>query len=261
MQTSRRHLSLHGVIPQLLIAQIAGLAFSMTVLLGFASTGVSSGTGWALALVVTVQALVAALTAAAMRAPIRWMVFHLLFCPALLGALNLAVHPYFYGAMFFALLAVFGSATIAHRVPLFLTNRRALAQLDRWLPQGSFSMLDLGAGTGKVLRFVAGRRQNANVTGVEVAPLPFMFAWLRAMTCGYRIAFRDLWSCDLSTHDVVYAYLSPAPMQRLWEKARKEMRSGSLFISNSFSVPGVTPTYVARYGRSHGAVLHIWRMP
>jgi hypothetical protein len=39
---------------------------------------------------------------------------------------------------------------------------------------------------------------------------------------------------------VIYAYLSPAPMERLWEKARAEMKPGSLFISNSFAVPGVS---------------------
>jgi hypothetical protein len=32
---------------------------------------------------------------------------------------------------------------------------------------------------------------------------------------------------------VVYAFLSPAPMAALWDKVRREMRAGSLFISNS----------------------------
>ena len=54
----------------------------------------------------------------------------------------------------------------------------------------------------------------------------------------------DLWATDLSRFDVVYAFLSPVPMPRLWEKVQKEMPPGSLFISNSFPVPGVTPDRV-----------------
>jgi hypothetical protein len=43
---------------------------------------------------------------------------------------------------------------------------------------------------------------------------------------------------------VVYAFLSPAPMPRLWEKICAEMKPGSLFISNSFPVPGQAPDRV-----------------
>jgi hypothetical protein len=45
----------------------------------------------------------------------------------------------------------------------------------------------------------------------------------------------------LGDYDVVYAFLSPAPMPRLWEKVQAEMQPGNLFISNSFPVPGATP--------------------
>jgi hypothetical protein len=36
---------------------------------------------------------------------------------------------------------------------------------------------------------------------------------------------------------MVYTFLSPAPMEELWEKVKNEMRPGSVFITNSFPVP------------------------
>nr|MBP9655293.1 class I SAM-dependent methyltransferase [Rhodocyclaceae bacterium] len=59
-----------------------------------------------------------------------------------------------------------------------------------------------------------------------------------------RWRWDDLWQADLGNYDVVYAFLSRAPMPRLWEKVQAEMKPGSLFISNSFPVPGATPDQV-----------------
>ena len=67
-----------------------------------------------------------------------------------------------------------------------------------------------------------------------------------------------MWSIDLSGHDIVYAYLSPAPMPLLWEKARREMRAGSLLVSFRFVVPGVAPSRMIDAG---GNWLYVWRLP
>ncbi|MDP3440867.1 MAG: class I SAM-dependent methyltransferase, partial [Azonexus sp.] len=56
--------------------------------------------------------------------------------------------------------------------------------------------------------------------------------------------WEDMWQVRLDDFDVVYAFLSPAPMPRLWEKIQAEMKPGSLFISNSFPVPGVVPSHI-----------------
>jgi hypothetical protein len=74
----------------------------------------------------------------------------------------------------------------------------------------------------------------------------------------YRVRWGNLWSTDLSCHDVVYAYLSPAPMSSLWEKARREMRPGSLLVSFRFMIPGVVP---ARTIGAGGNCLYVWRLP
>jgi hypothetical protein len=61
--------------------------------------------------------------------------------------------------------------------------------------------------------------------------------------------------------DVVYAYLSPVPMARLWCKVCEEMPSGSRFISNTFPVPGVEPERVVELDDFHHSRLYVYRVP
>jgi hypothetical protein len=49
-------------------------------------------------------------------------------------------------------------------------------------------------------------------------------------------------------------------MARLWDKARAEMKPGSLFISNSFPVPSVPPAETVELQDLSHARLLIWRL-
>ncbi|HSX69654.1 MAG TPA: class I SAM-dependent methyltransferase, partial [Pseudomonas sp.] len=61
-------------------------------------------------------------------------------------------------------------------------------------------------------------------------------------------------------YDVVYCFLSPAPMAELWTKARSEMRPGSLLISNSFEIPGVAPGEVIELNDWRASRLLLWHL-
>jgi hypothetical protein len=102
-------------------------------------------------------------------------------------------------------------------------------------------------------------RPDVRLLGVEAAPLNWLVARLR-LGGRARIQLGSLWDAKLAECDVVYAYLSPAPMARLWEKTRAEMKPGSLLISNTFSVPGVQPVEnIELHDLSHARLL-IWRL-
>jgi hypothetical protein len=49
-------------------------------------------------------------------------------------------------------------------------------------------------------------------------------------------------------------------MPALWEKARREMRAGSLLVSNTFVVPGVAPDRVIEVDDTRGSRLLVWQM-
>lgn len=256
MRASLFHESGRSATLTALAAQIAGLSCAIAL----AALWHALGASWSIELLIALQALAAAALGIAFGMASWWICLHLVFAPTLLFALTLSVPPAVPGLLFVALLALYGAGTLAHRIPLFLSNARALRALESMLPQGQFALIDLGAGGGGVLSAVRQQRPQARLEGIECAPLPFVIAWLRGRARGFAMRYGNFWERDLGSYDVVYAYLSPAPMRRLWSKALQEMQSGAVFISNSFEVAGVAPTAIVRYGASASAVLYVWRM-
>lgn len=161
---------------------------------------------------------------------------------------------------FFAL-AFTSLGSLRTRVPLFLSSRQAVAALAQCIPaRPGLRVMDLGCGLGGPLAGLARLRPDLVLHGVEAAPLNWLISRLR-LDGRARIHLGSLWDEDLARYDVVYAYLSPAPMARLWDKARREMRPGSLLISNSFAIPGVAPDRVIALDDLGRTRLLLWRIP
>jgi hypothetical protein len=191
-----------------------------------------------------------------------WLPMHALFAPGLVWALEFGLPPAYALAAFCVLASVYWGVSRT-RVPLFPSSRAAARAVAGLLPRGrSFTFLDLGCGLGGVLAFLARERPAGRYHGIEAAPVPFLLSRLRAalgpQSC--RVSWGDFSVLDLGRYDVVYAYLSPAAMSDVWRKARREMRSGSLLISNSFAVPGVPPALTVATGAPGDSSLLVWRM-
>lgn len=208
--------------------------------------------------VLAVGVLAAGLTILA-AFPRWWVLIQLVFFPTLVLAMQFDIPAWFYLAGFLLLTVVYWS-TYRSQVPLYLSSRLAWNALESLLPQEKgFHFVDVGAGLGGVLDYLARVRPDGLFVGVENAPLPFMMAWLRLhgyTNCSMRR--EDFWQINFSDYDVVYAYLSPVPMARLWEKASREMRTGTLLISNSFEIPGKSPDRVIELADFHRSRLLVW---
>ncbi|HCJ28671.1 MAG TPA: trans-aconitate methyltransferase [Pseudomonas sp.] len=190
-----------------------------------------------------------------------WLPINLGFVPGLVLLQDHSLPPWLLLAGFVALLLLNWNA-LTERVPLYLTGTAAEQQLISRLarlPSG-FRFIDLGSGLGGTLLRLARAYPSGRFVGVETAPLTFALSWLRCLpqrNC--QVRFRSFWSEPLGDHDVVYCFLSPAPMPALWQKARREMRPGALLISNSFEVPGVEAQEVVPIDDWRHSRLLIWR--
>lgn len=192
-----------------------------------------------------------------------WRPINLLFSPALVATLSFGVAPSWFLAAFVLLFLVYWSV-FRSQVPLYLSSRKAWAAVAGLLPdKEGIRFLDVGAGLGGMLGYLDARHPGGNFSGMEIAPLPFVLGWVRKITTGghYSLRWGDFWPHSLADQDVVYAYLSPVPMARLWRKVCGEMRSGSLFISNTFPVPGVEPESVVELDDFHHSSLYVYRVP
>lgn len=201
----------------------------------------------------------AASLAWATRLPRWWVPILLPFAPAAVWALSLDVSPWVWLAAGLLPWLVF-RGVIRDRVPLFLSDPPAVARLlELVTDQHPVSVVDLGCGTGGLLRALREARPVARLRGVENAPLTWLLAWLRLREDAVDVHYGSIWDEPLGHHDIVYAYLSPAAMPRLWEKACREMRPGSLLVSNSFEVPGVPAHRVLPLeGNGMATALHVW---
>lgn len=215
---------------------------------------------WSLPLVAAlIQGACAALTSYKLEAPPWWLIIHLAFAPLIVAANTLDIAPTWYLAGFVVLLLTFWR-TDQSRVPLFLSNEPTATAIAKLLPAQPCHVVDLGCGNGGLLRRLALARPDCQFLGVEHAPLPWLWARLSTLRLpNVQIRYGDFWSLHLGLFEVVYAFLSPVPMPRLWEEARGNMKAGALLVSNSFAVPGVDPTGIVAIDDRRATQLYLYR--
>lgn len=207
------------------------------------------------------QGCFATLVSMLLMGPRWWIPIHLLFLPALIGAISLQWPPAVWGGGFIGLMLIYWTS-FRTQVPLFLSNRITVHRLAIWLPdQRPLKVLDIGSGTGSFAIGLARLRPDWQVTGIETAPAPWALSrWLGRGIANLTLLRGDFWHRSLGDYDVVYAFLSPAPMPDLWRKAWREMAPGSLLVSNSFEIPDVAADEVLVIDDARRTRLYIYRM-
>lgn len=205
------------------------------------------------------QGLFAAMLSGWRRLARWWLAIQLLFPLAVLGASSVNLPPWVFLVVFLFMLVLYWS-TFRTQVPYYPSGRAAWEAVAAQLPQGRpVAVIDIGSGLGGLVLDLARRRPDARVSGIELAPLPWLASWLRARLSGSRAAFLrgDYEKLDFAAYDAVFAYLSPAAMTALWRKARREMRPGSILMSYEFAINESAPD-LSVYLPDTGRTLYIW---
>ena len=206
------------------------------------------------------QCVGAALVSRLIGLPVWWVWIGLGFPAAMVLALQAGDLPAWpFGVAFLVLYLVFFN-TARERVPLYLSNSQTADALLSLMQQRSATrFVDLGSGLGGVVRRLDGDGRIAR--GVESAPMVWLASVLLSKLTGRgRILRQDIWAADISSEDIVYVFLSPEPMPALYDKARREMKPGSLLVSNSFAVPDVEADEVWELPDRRKTKLHLYEM-
>jgi len=238
-----------------LLSQISSL--TITICLAMATDFPLNFIEWSL-----VQGSIAAFIGYQLKMAAWWIPIHFLFMPALVAILSLELSPIWFSMSFLLLFLIYGK-TYQTQVPLYLSSQDVTRAITSLLPAHQrFTFIDLGSGCGGLLNKLSKTHTQGTYYGIEAAPLPFLISKLRNLLIATKcnIKWGDFWHHDLSHYDVVYAYLSPVPMESLWEKVRQEMRPGSLLISNTFKIPGVEPEKCIQLNDFSKSTLYIWRI-
>ncbi|GHD60651.1 hypothetical protein GCM10017083_46830 [Thalassobaculum fulvum] len=130
-------------------------------------------------------------------------------------------------------------------VPPMPTGSGIRAVMLRLLPATvDGTVYDLGSGWGGLAFALARRYPSNRVVGIELSPLPWLFARAMLMLRRYpNLEFRraELMAASLSDAGAVVCYLMPATMRRLAPKLTAELRPGTPVVAYSFAFDGWPP--------------------
>jgi SAM-dependent methyltransferase len=196
-----------------------------------------------------------------------WRVIQLLFPVAVLATMALHLPSWLFLLLFLLLLGLYWS-TFRTQVPYYPSNPAVWDAVRQLLPPADgrdrpLRLIDIGSGLGGLVLYLARQRPDARCTGIELAPFPWLYSWLRAKLGGSPARFElgDYERLDFADYDMVFAYLSPAAMGALWRKAAAEMRPGSLLLSYEFElgpeVAGRAPDHII-HATEGGPALYGW---
>lgn len=131
-------------------------------------------------------------------------------------------------------------------VPSTKATSKAMIDLAQIKP--GMKVYDLGSGDGRLLILAA--KKGAKAVGLEINPFLVLLTqlkifWfslkgggLKGVTHGTNeVRWQSFWNANLSEADVIFVYLLPWKMEALARKLQKELKPGSLVISNSFIFP------------------------
>ena len=205
------------------------------------------------------QGAFACLLARWRRMAVWWLAIELVFPLTVVQALALDINPLVFLGAFVFLLLLFWS-TFRTQVPYYPSGARVWDEVARLLPQQRpVCAIDIGSGLGGLVLELARRRPESTFVGIELAPLPWLVSRLRAQCSGSSARFvrGDYDDLDFANYDAVFAYLSPADMSALWQKAAREMRPGTMLLSYEFLISEKAPDVsIAPAGR--GPALYVW---
>lgn len=209
-----------------------------------------------------VQAVIAAAITLVLRGPRWWLPLHLVFLPAVIFASAQHLASSWFLGGFVLLLGIYWTS-FKSRVPLYLTNKlTADALLGLIQAEGAVRVVDAGCGTGSLVRRLALEAPSLHCEGWEIAPVPWLLAWLRTrMLPNCTVLRKSIWRMSWSLPDLVYVFLSPVPMAEVWRKALTDMQPGALLVSNSFQIPGVVPERVITIADRRQTRLFLYRIP
>lgn len=196
-----------------------------------------------------------------LRQPTWWIPIHLLFLPSVFVFFTLALPTWLYLLIVIVLTLIFWG-TIRGDVPLFLSSSEVAQAIITLLQQEqALTFADLGAGVGSVAIPVAKKLPETQIEAWERAPFPWLIsAWRGRGLSNYIASRRNFFSADFTKYDVIFAFLSPLAMPDVSEKIKREMRSGTLFISSSFPAPDWKPENILRMNDRRKTVLYCYRI-
>ena len=147
-------------------------------------------------------------------------------------------------------------------VPTSVKVKRVLLDaLEEVAIQGKF--YELGSGWGTLTFPMARRFPDSTILGVENSRVPYTISrclsWIFPRR-NMKLKRADFFTVSLAEANVVVCYLYRGAMERLRIKFERELRPGTIVVSNTFSVPGWVPEKVVQASDLYRSKIFIYQI-
>jgi 16S rRNA A1518/A1519 N6-dimethyltransferase RsmA/KsgA/DIM1 with predicted DNA glycosylase/AP lyase activity len=113
-------------------------------------------------------------------------------------------------------------------------------------PQGNI-IYELGSGWGGLAFTIAATLPESRVFAFELSYLPWLYSSVKLKlkrNKNTHFLRKDFFKYPISQADIIVCYLYPKAMEKLRIKFERELKPGTLIISNTFAIPGWKPIRV-----------------
>lgn len=145
-------------------------------------------------------------------------------------------------SFFFSTLILFMLLAVLIGAPLVPSKQKTTERMVGLLNlKPGQCLYDLGSGDGRVL--IAAAKKRISGIGIEINPYAIIWSYIRALLTGQltriRVKWGSYWQISIAKADGVVVYAMPGFMPKMAEKLKKELRRGTLVVSNSFQIPSL----------------------
>lgn len=154
-------------------------------------------------------------------------------------------------ALSFILVVVSTLVHIILRVPYVPSSRRVTARLVKLANfKPGEVVYDLGCGDGRLLfeaeKLATAKKITIKTEGYEAAPFPYLLArfkkWL--FHSNINLHCQNFFQGNFKNADVIFCYLGPEVMDKLFWKFQKECRKGTRIYSHTFQMKNMKPARI-----------------
>lgn len=127
----------------------------------------------------------------------------------------------------------------AYWVPFVPTpDKKIKILLDNLEIKEDNNFVDIWCGDWRIMASVEEKFPKINVYGYENSILPYQKAIKNKQknNLNYTVYKKDFLKENLSKYDVIYCYMIPYMMPKIWSKIKKECKKWTLFYTSSFDI-------------------------
>lgn len=154
--------------------------------------------------------------------------------------------------------------TVKNGISPMPSSSKARHAITTLLPEVTGPVYELGSGWGHLLWRLSKHYTDVPIIGIENSQVPYLFSkflFFLFPVKNLSIVRKDFLKTSLEDASLIVCYLYPGAMKKLQEKFTKELRPGTVVISNTFALTKWKPERELVLPDLYHTKIYLYRVP